>query len=212
MVQFALNQKRIETVSQVFVISDLHLGHKGVLNFKRRDGSPLRDFASIAEMHDCIRERWNAVVTPQDKVYVLGDVAMTCNRETQGFLFDLPGKKRLVRGNHDLANDTWYQKAGFKSIYGVRQINKVWLTHVPMHPQSLAGRAIGNIHGHLHANFIWNVEPTYTEKHGWLDGWKDSRYFNACVENLDYTPISLEEVMERTDWLKWGYNEAGYSS
>lgn len=191
-------------MSEVYVISDLHLGHRGVLAFVTRGGERLRPFADLGQMHECIKDLWNDTVTPQDKVYVLGDVAMKANREIQGYLSDLPGKKRLVRGNHDLAKDSWYKEAGFQSIYGVRHIDGVWLTHAPMHPQCLSGRAIGNIHGHLHADYIWNIMPEQDRKGVWNEGWKDSRYFNACVENIDYRPISIDAVIEQMDWNKTG--------
>ena len=132
-------------------------------------------------------------MTPRDKVYVLGDVCMKINSVTQTFLRNLPGQKRLVRGNHDLAKDSWYHGAGFSRIYGVRQINGVWLTHVPMHPQTLAGRAIGNIHGHLHANFVMRIASWQTPE-------PDPRYWNACVEPMKYVPRTIDSIVEERQW------------
>lgn len=195
---------------EVFVISDLHLGHKAALNFRRADGELLRDFPNIDAMHRAIIDGWRSVVTPQDKIYVLGDVAMSSNKIVQGILADLPGKKRLVRGNHDLNKDAWYKDAGFKSLYGVRHINGVWLTHIPVNPQCLgwglrqeqrrAPRALGNIHGHLHAEFIWNIRPVVGGKGKAATGWKDSRYFNACVEPLGYVPRTIASIVEEMNW------------
>lgn len=178
----------------VYVISDLHLGHKNVLNFKNADGSRLRPFDTIAEMHAAMAYGWDAMIVPEDKVYVLGDVSMSKSREVQGWIHDRPGQKRLVKGNHDLFPDKWYHEAGFKTLHGVRNINNVWLTHVPMHPQSLSGRAVGNIHGHLHGNHV--MLPGLAHTHPM----PDRRYFNACVEPLSYTPISLDTVVEWRGW------------
>lgn len=177
---------------RTFVISDLHMGHKNVLNFTINDGEKLRPFRDIHEMHSVIMDRWCQVVTPQDKIYVLGDVAMT--RPGLELLRTLPGKKRLVRGNHDLMNDKWYHDVGFRSIYGVRQLNGVWLTHVPMHDQSMQGRARGNIHGHLHAREITCPGPTPHQQV------PDPRYFNACVERLEYTPILIDTIIAERNW------------
>jgi calcineurin-like phosphoesterase family protein len=188
-------------MAEVFVISDLHLGHGSTLSFKRPDGSPLRPFLNLHEMHDAIVKGWESVVTPSDKIYVLGDVSMKTNKMIQGLLADLPGKKRLVRGNHDLGPDSWYHAAGFKSIYGVRQINGVWLTHVPMHPQSLAGRAVGNIHGHLHDKFVLAHEPIEVAPGSYVTrGTEDPRYFNACVEPLNYVPRTIDSIIEERQW------------
>jgi calcineurin-like phosphoesterase family protein len=173
---------------RTFVISDLHMGHKNILRFTINDGQRLRPFRDIHEMHSVIMDRWCQVVTPQDKIYVLGDVAMT--RPGLELLRTLPGKKRLIRGNHDLMNDKWYHDVGFRGLYGVRQINGVWLTHVPMHPQSMGDRVKGNIHGHLHMREI-TKGPFETP---------DNRYFNACVERLEYTPVLIETIIAERKW------------
>lgn len=60
----------------IFLAADHHLAHEAILTFKRDDGSPLRDFASITEHDEYLICRHNSVVRPNDKVYFLGDVAM----------------------------------------------------------------------------------------------------------------------------------------
>ncbi|MEE8606727.1 MAG: hypothetical protein V3S55_03905 [Nitrospiraceae bacterium] len=177
---------------RTFVISDLHMGHKNILNFTINDGEKLRTFRDIHEMHSVIMDRWCQVVLPSDKVYVLGDVAMT--RPGLELLSTLPGKKRLIRGNHDLMNDAWYHKVGFKCLYGVRQVNGVWLTHVPMHPQSMGPRVVGNIHGHLHARQVMLSE------YGPNCQIPDPRYFNACVERVEYTPTLISAIIAERNW------------
>lgn len=161
---------------EVFVISDTHFGHSNVLTFER-DGKKLRPFESLTEMHVTMIDNWNKVVTPHDKVYHLGDVAFS--REGLRLLGLLNGKKRLVRGNHDLFNLGDYREF-FHEIYGVRQINGIWLTHVPMHEFSVnAPRVKLNVHGHLHSDRI-----------------NHPKYFNASVECIDYTPVSWDHIEE----------------
>lgn len=167
----------------IYLISDLHLGHKNILTFEH-EGKPLRPFSTMEEMHEVLVENWNKVVTPQDKVYVLGDVAMNAWGLSQ--MDKMTGRKRLVMGNHDLMGWAKYVKrhgggGPFEEVYGVRQINGVWMTHVPMHVQSVSQkRVIVNAHGHLHAN---KVTGDFSKK-----------YFNVCVECINYTPISIDEV------------------
>jgi len=161
-------------MADVFVISDTHFGHENILKFTH-DGKPLRPFSSLTEMHVHIIEKWNEVVKPGDKVYHLGDVAFS--REGLKLMGVLNGKKRLIRGNHDLYRTSMYTKY-FYEIYGVRQINGIWLTHVPMHPHSVEPDGVkGNIHGHLHANILDN-----------------KKYKNVSVEAVGYTPVNIEEV------------------
>jgi calcineurin-like phosphoesterase family protein len=45
-----------------------------------------------------------------------------------------------------------------------------------------------NIHGHIHEQLL---DPTVYE----ID-----RYFNVSVENINYTPIELQEIIKRMDW------------
>lgn len=164
-------------MSNVFLISDTHFGHENILKFKKKDGSPLRPFASLAEMDMAMVENWNRIVTPRDKVYHLGDVAFS----QTGLLLirALNGHKRLVRGNHDTYRTTQYFNHNmFEEIHGVRQIDGYWFTHTPMHQDSVDEKRVkANIHGHLHGNRI-----------------DHPKYFNACVENIDYSPISFDVI------------------
>lgn len=165
-------------MSETFLISDTHFGHEKCCTvFKRPDGSPLRPFASAEEMDEAMVERWNAIVRPQDKVYHLGDVVIA--RKSLHILGRLNGKKRLIRGNHDIfGTDDFY--AYFDEIYGVRVLDDMVLSHIPLHPDSVTERYGTNAHGHLHANDL-----------------PDGRYINVCVEHTNYAPQPLHVVRER---------------
>jgi hypothetical protein len=39
-------------MANIFVISDTHFGHSGIITFKKEDGSPLRNFESVEEMDE----------------------------------------------------------------------------------------------------------------------------------------------------------------
>lgn len=47
-------------------ISDLHIGHKNILNFDNRP------FFNLTDMKETIIDNWNSVVGKNDSVYVLG--------------------------------------------------------------------------------------------------------------------------------------------
>lgn len=178
-------------------ISDTHLGHYNILKFIVEGGERLRpEFDSLEEMHECIFQNWAERVKPGDTVYHLGDVALgKLGRSVMKRINTLPGNKRLIRGNHDLYNDREYYDAGFQKIYGVRQLNGVWLTHVPMHTQSAyAERCIGNIHGHLHSYVILKKSPYSNTTI------QDLKYFNASVERIGYKPIALETIATTHNW------------
>jgi calcineurin-like phosphoesterase family protein len=76
--------------------SDLHLGHRLV--------AEKRGFATVEEHDATIAERWRERVRPSDVVYVLGDIAASAPFEALAILSELPGRKRLILGNHDRAH------------------------------------------------------------------------------------------------------------
>jgi calcineurin-like phosphoesterase family protein len=164
----------------VFVTADLHLGHNRILSFVKPDGSPLRLFSSLTEMHQQIEEKWNKKVGSEDMVYVLGDVAFS--KTALALLDRLNGRKVLVRGNHDTFRAREYLKY-FEDIRGAYFRNGLILTHIPVHPGCISGSYLGNVHGHLHCHEV------YTENKE-----KDKRYFNACLERNNFEPVEIDGV------------------
>ena len=118
-------------MANIFVISDTHFDHANILTFKRKDGSPLREFKDVHHMNEMLIQNWNSVVRPQDKVYHLGDVTM--HKQLPAAILDrLNGHKRLVRGNHDVAPTKDYLK-WFEEVYACRVIDHMLFTHIPIH-------------------------------------------------------------------------------
>jgi len=167
---------------ETFLIADLHFGHANVCNFLNQYGEKLRPFSSVEEMDEEIIERWNKRVGPEDKVYVLGDLAMS--RKHISTVGRCNGTKVLIKGNHDIFKLGDYTPY-FKDIRGSHKLDKFILTHIPIHTESLARWTSGNIHGHLHS---YNVMK---------DGVEDKRYFCVSVEQIDYTPISFEDIRKK---------------
>ena len=164
-----------------FVTADWHLGHARMLSFVQPDGSPLRPFSSIEEMHETLIERFNAVVRKKDRLYILGDVAIP--RQALSLLDRFNGSKVLVRGNHD----KWKLKdylPYFDDIRGAFFRDGLIFTHIPVHPANLQGGYHGNVHGHLHCHLVVD------------NGQIDKRYFNCCVERNDFAPVPLELIKD----------------
>ena len=173
----------------VFLVSDTHFGHKGVCHFTLNDGvTKLRPFDTPEEMDEFMVEAWNAKVRPNDKVYHLGDVVM--HRRSLSIMDRLNGDKVLIRGNHDIFKDDDYRKY-FRELRAYHVMNGMILSHIPIHSDSL-GRFGVNIHGHTHANRV--MVPLATS--GVLDK-IDVRYHCVCVEQTDFAPILLEDVLDR---------------
>lgn len=166
-------------MSNIWFCSDLHIGHKKIGEFRSPAG-----VESELDNRTRIYNDWNASVTKRDIVYVLGDVCF--DMELMEDFGALPGKKILVRGNHDNFDTGVYLKY-FKGVYGLLKYKEFWLSHAPIHPNELRGKV--NLHGHVHFATV-----------------QDSRYFNCCPENLwlnfHSSMISLDELRKYLMQLK----------
>lgn len=169
---------------QIWVTSDTHFNHENIIKYCGRP------FANAELMNEYMVEMWNSVVKPGDKVYHLGDVYMGGGfdrEDTLRTLSKLNGHKRLILGNHDNGKDQILQKV-FQKIDVWRMFPQfgLLLTHVPVHEQSLFRGPTGNgkdpkklknVHGHIHE------KQSPSEDHRCV-----------CVEQIDYTPINIEEL------------------
>ena len=151
--------------------------------FLNHDGTKVRPYENAKQADDAMLTNWNSVVGVDDKVYVLGDVAFTS--ESLSILKKCNGKKILIKGNHDDLSVGEYMKY-FKDIRSSHKLDGELLSHIPIHPDSLWREKKNtywlNIHAHLHA---YSVKTNNAE---------DARYFSVCVERINYTPISIDEI------------------
>lgn len=159
-----------------FLSADLHLGHRAMVEIiDDNTGMKLRPWETTEEMDEALIARWNAVVRPTDRVYLLGDVVM--NRRALPTIGRLNGDKVLVKGNHDVFRLDEYTPY-FRDVRGCQVFDDMILTHIPIHPDQL-GRYKRNVHGHLHTGYI-----------------DDERYLCISVERTAFQPISIEQVRE----------------
>lgn len=161
---------------RVYFASDLHLGHKRILEFGQRSAT------SIEEHDEQIVDTWNSTVRKdRDIVWVLGDVAMT--RSGLALLNHMKGEKRLILGNHDtfpLGEYAMY----FSHIAAFHKGYKgLVLTHIPIHDNELVYRNWEyNVHGHVH-------DPEKVKDYS-------SKHINVNWD-IVHKPVSLEEIREK---------------
>ena len=162
-------------MAKTFLIGDTHFGHSNILTFKKKDGTMLREFENIHEHDERLIYNWNRVVSPEDKVYHLGDVGFKNFTYLELVLKRLNGSKVLIKGNHDNFKLSQYAQL-FKDVRGSHQLDKFILSHIPLHPDSLY-RWKACIHGHLHDNSL-----------------DDPKYYNVSAEKINLTPIDFEVI------------------
>lgn len=179
--------------SNTFLAADLHLSHRGIVTFLRADGvTKERPWDNIHEMDEAIIHNWNSVVTPRDKVYLLGDAVI--NRSALPIIGRLNGQKILVMGNHDCMRASEYLEY-FHDIKACVSVDGFICTHIPLHPDELH-RWKGNAHGHLHSNRVM-TEYSGNDEYRFGEMEIDKRYICVSMEHIDYTPISLDELNKR---------------
>ena len=172
-------------MSNVFFIGDLHFGHTHINKFRKQ-------FPSEQVHRAYLMEKWLCTIGKRDVVYCMGDAAFT-----QSGLDDigvLPGRKILIRGNHDLLPTEAYLKV-FEEVYGALAWKGLWLTHIPIHPGELYGRT--NIHGHCHRGGPTGIHRGQATLRGAQIG-TPATYFNTCCEHLEepFTPINYHRMRE----------------
>jgi len=169
--------------SRVFIISDLHLDHKRILDFS----GTTRYGHNVHEHDEWIIAQWNSVVRKRDVVKVLGDVAFS--REGLAKCARLNGTKHLTMANHDKYPVEEYMKY-FKIKPGLESYKGFWLSHCPIHPCELRGKK--NIHGHVHMNSVTYTKPEFGGGYA-----ADPDYINVCVEAVDGVPVLFDDIKEK---------------
>lgn len=163
----------------IFVTSDLHFGHKNIINYENR---PFKD---IEEMDQKLIENWNKKIKEEDTVYILGDFSWYKAKKTEEILKQLNGNKVLIKGNHDcnfLKKD--FDISLFKGIYDYLVVKENSIHYVLFHYPivEFEGKERGYIHlyGHIHTMFP-ELEKQLINS------------YNVGVDRNNYEPIEINK-------------------
>lgn len=175
--------------AKTWVYSDPHFYHKNIVTFENYDGTKVRPWDDSTVMTEEMIGWYNELVEDMDRVYILGDVAFS-NRDMHDSVSRLKGRKVLVPGNHDPVKMRKYFDL-FDDVRGYVVKKGFIMSHIPIHPGSLSRWQL-NIHGHTHANSV--------QSSVYVDGVKyeesDPRYYCACVEQTDFRPKLLDDILK----------------
>lgn len=178
-------------MAKTWLYSDPHFYHNNITTFRGYDGERIRPLWNEGDGDTMTEDliRWyNELVSDDDRVYILGDVAFSARRMRDS-VGRLKGRKVLIKGNHDPDKHRDMYTELFDDVRAVVVKKGFVMTHVPLHPQCLERWGL-NIHGHLHANRITNgpLGEPYSPV--------DRRYRCVCVEQTNFRPILLDTVLE----------------
>ena len=163
-------------MENVWLTTDWHLYSK-----EWNDHHPHRSKANLERL----ATNFNSTIGEHDLLIHLGDI---CDPESADYetmkkiISSIPGRKILVRGNHDTEKDPYYIGLGFDDVVDVLVIHNMIFTHKPIQvaPDEL------NIHGHLHSEKL--VSPT-------INGYRHINAFGANWSSIDM-PILLEDLLD----------------
>ena len=165
----------------IFYTADMHFGNESII--AKTD----RPFATVEEMDEQLIANWNAVVSPEDTVYILGDVGLNHGPIPAEYVARLNGHKHLIRGNHDTGLDRqeeWFDYV--ESVTDFLEIDDgeihVTLCHYPI----VYIQRGYMIHGHLH-NTRKDTYEIMKQLH---------RVLNAGVDINHFRPVTLQELIE----------------
>jgi calcineurin-like phosphoesterase family protein len=169
-------------------ISDLHFGHKNIIDLCKRP------FVDVDQMDAVLIEKWNCKVKKNDIVYLIGDVVWD-KKKVAYYMEQLSGKKILVAGNHD---HTWIKredcKKYFEEIVPYLEVHlnghPITMCHYPMlewrSSREESKRKLGYlIHGHIHNRIAEEYRQLFL-------------HFNALNAGIDinnFEPVTFDELI-----------------
>ena len=162
--------------------SDLHFGHEHIIQFNHRP------FRNVTEMNRQLISNYNAVVQPEDTVYLLGDLSFQISVEKANALIaQLNGKKHLILGNHDKS----YAPELFEEILiyrDLREMQKWWvLMHYPLLEWRRERHGAIHLHGHIHSKGLDNNLSNLQ---------KGIRRYDVGVDANGYYPVAMSTILD----------------
>lgn len=181
-------QLNINQYDNIYFTSDLHFGHKNIIEYEHRDIG-MNIFPTIENHDNKLIYNWNSVVKNNDLVFILGDLSFYNAETTNNIIKRLNGHKVLIVGNHDstFINKKLFDTTQFELITDYLQINYkgiiITMMHYPIMSYDGMYKEKGYIHlfGHIHS------VPHYTlPKHS----------YNVGVDVNNYKPIHIDKCIE----------------
>jgi calcineurin-like phosphoesterase family protein len=204
--------------NKTWFTSDLHFGHKNVINYCDRP------YANIEEMHEAIVKQWNFQVGPNDTVYVLGDFSLN-PKWSREILPKLNGTKILVMGNHDAPFPFPYNKKadkmkqrylddGWKDVLLYHELTlsnglTVGLSHMPYNSEAGGeydqrymefrpeDKGLVLLHGHLHCRYRKNGRMIDVGFDADLKLWSEQEIIDLINNEIEFVPTRLFEMYKQ---------------
>lgn len=173
-------------MGKIWITSDWHFGHDREFIWKPRG------FSSVEEMNKTILNKHNAIVGPEDDVYVLGDLMLGNSTTGLEYIKSMNGKLHIVYGNHDTNN----RKLAYAILPNVVECANVitlkfnkhhfYLSHYPTLTGNLERESLKqmtlNLYGHTHQKGNFYMDMPYM--------------YHVGVDSHDCAPCLIDDVLE----------------
>lgn len=185
----------------IWFTADLHFGHEAVIRMQNRP------FVSAAEMNEILIRNINECVSPQDKLYILGDVSHHITlQETNDLLRKIHGRKYLIYGNHDMVQNpevclydpSLFEFEGYYLKINAYEMNIIMM-HYPMLSWDKSRHGSVMAHGHIHSTPAYNQQNIR----------EGIRRFDVGVDANNYSPVSILQIKQ---WAMEAGNENSHKS
>lgn len=187
---------------RTFYAADLHLRHRSMPRYETAHGGIANVPQTVEERDQTIISNWNATVSRNDVVWLLGDVAYAPEDEFIRLMRQLNGHKHIVMGNHD---KTWVRKLNETHKGDVLEVcdyakvtdggRKVILSHYPIAFWDGQHHGSYHLYGHVHGT----DEETLFQEFGRhlvdIGKFPEFRAVNVGIMLSDYTPRTLDQIV-----------------
>lgn len=170
----------------IYFTSDLHFNHDKDFIYKPRG------FDNISEMNEAILKNFKETISPEDDLYILGDIFLGELEPGLELFKQLPGKIHIVWGNHDTNNrikniincDNVVEVIGYAGMIKYKK-QMFYLSHYPTLTDNydtdrpLKQRVLC-LAGHTHLEEKFDNCGSY----------------NVAVDAHNCFPVSIDEILE----------------
>lgn len=176
----------------IWLTSDWHFNHDREFIWKARG------FSSVQEMNEAIIQRHNALVRPDDDVYILGDSSLGGGDEqvlatNKALIERLNGRLHIIRGNHDTDRRVAMYESCKNVVGPVLYADMLhykgyhfYLSHFPTLTSNLEKESLKqctcNLFGHTHQTTNFHLDMPFM--------------YHVGVDSHNCEPVLLDNIIE----------------
>lgn len=175
--------KKYDKGTQIWFMSDLHLGHSKDFIWEKRG------FSSVQEHNETLLKNIKECVDANDEFYILGDLILGPLEDTASLLAQIPGHVHIILGNHDTDRRVeFYESLGWDVQFAtiIRWgIYRFYLSHYPTNcdngDKKYLSQRLLNIYGHTHQETAWFAQ--------------NPNAYCVCPEANENRPIAISDIV-----------------